>query len=116
MNTYSYSKMKKRDKISRELSIILIVLGIVSLFFGIKFLINSNSNTTNKINGMFLLSENTGDISGFYQWEKALDEAGLSAIVKPERFVLEQNPEYFKKLSDKGYELATGYGGVPSGM
>lgn len=107
--------MKKRDKISRELSIILIVLGIVSLFFGIKFLINSNSNsdTTDKINGMFLLSENTGDISGFYQWEKALDEAGLSAIVKPERFVLEQNPEYFKKLSDKGYELATGYGGGP---
>ncbi len=66
-----------------------------------------------KINGLLLLSENTGDISGYYKWEEEMDRKNLKAIIKPERFVLEKYPDYFKKLADKGYEVATGYGEAP---
>jgi len=66
-----------------------------------------------KINGVFLLSENTGDISGYYKWIEVLDKKGLKAIIKPERSVLQKYPEYFRQLADKGYEVATGYGEAP---
>ncbi len=98
-------KVKKSKNIFLGVLIIVVLLAII--FFLIK------PSPKEQINGVVLLSENTGDISGYYQWEKELDKRGLKAIIKPERFVLEKNPEYFKKLSDKGYEVATGYGKAP---
>ncbi len=65
------------------------------------------------INGILLLSENTGDISGYYKWEEVLDTKDFKAIIKPERAVLEEYPEYFRNLAAKGYEVATGYGEGP---
>lgn len=63
-----------------------------------------------KINGIFLLTENTGDISGYYKWEEVLDKKNYKAIIKPERSVLQKYPDYFKNLASKGYEIAIGYG------
>ena len=85
---------------------ILAILSILGLFFYLKY-------KSPKINGLILLSENTGDISGYYKWEKILDEKNLKAIIKPESFVLEKYPDYFRQLADKGYEIATGYGQAP---
>jgi len=85
---------------------VLAILSILGLFFYFK-------HKPPKINGLILLSENTGDISGYYKWEKILDEKNLKAIIKPESFVLEKYPDYFRQLADKGYEIATGYGQAP---
>lgn len=65
------------------------------------------------INGVLLLSENTGDITGYYKWVEVLDTKDFNAIIKPERAVLEKYPEYFRELAAKGYEVATGYGEGP---
>jgi hypothetical protein len=65
------------------------------------------------INGVLLLSENTGDITGYYKWEEVLDTKDFKAIIKPERAVLEKYPDYFRNLAAKGYEVATGYGEAP---
>jgi hypothetical protein len=65
------------------------------------------------INGVLLLSENTGDITGYYKWEEALDAKDFKAIVKPKPAVLAEHPEYFRDLAAKGYEVATGYGEAP---
>ncbi len=96
----------------------LVLVSIIGLFFS--GLINQTSEEPNgnlilkkKINGVILLSENSGNIDGFYQWEKELDSKDFKAIVKPERFVLELYPDYFRKLSQKGHEIATGYGEAP---
>lgn len=114
--------MKKGKDSTRIILGMLVVIFIILIIFFFK---NSQENKYNnmeqleqlgkleKINGVILLSENTGDISGYYQWEKELDEQGLRAIIKPERVVMEKYPDYFKQLSDKGYEVATGYGKEP---
>lgn len=65
------------------------------------------------INGVLLLSENTGDITGYYKWVETLDTKDFKAIIKPERAVLEEYPDYFRDLAAKGYEVATGYGEAP---
>lgn len=99
--------MKKKNQKNKFLLLpillILVVLGV--LFY---FLTNDR-----KINGVLLLSENTGDISGYYKWIEEMDRLGLKAIIKPERTVLEKHPEYFKKLASEGYEIGTGYGQEP---
>lgn len=87
-----------------------IIFGIILL--SILFLQLTNKEDK-KINGVFLLNENTGDISGYYKWIEELDKRGLKAIIKPEQIVLEKYPNYFKQLSDRGYEIATGYGEAP---
>jgi len=88
------------------LSLSLVFLLVLQLFYLLKL-------EQKQINGLLLLSENTGDITGYYKWEKELDQKGLRAIIKPERAVLEKYPDYFKNLADKGYEIATGYGEAP---
>ena len=65
------------------------------------------------INGILLLIETTGDITGYYKWEETLDAKNYKAIVQPDRAVLEAYPEYFRSLAAKGYEVATVYGEAP---
>lgn len=60
------------------------------------------------INGLLMLIE-FEDIDGVLQWEKELDQRNLTAMVKVQNNVLEENPEVFKRLADKGYEIAGGY-------
>jgi len=65
-------------------------------------------NTKNKINAMMMLIE-FEKIDGVLQWEKELDKRNLTALVKVQDNVLTENPEVFKRLADKGYEIAGGY-------
>ena len=61
-----------------------------------------------KINTMLMLIE-FEKIDGVLQWEKELDKRNLTALVKVQDNVLEENPEVFTRLANKGYEIAGGY-------
>lgn len=63
---------------------------------------------TKPINGMLMLIE-FEDIEGILHWEKELDQRGLTAMVKVQNNVLEEHPDVFARLADKGYEIAGGY-------
>lgn len=64
------------------------------------------------INGMLMLIE-FEQIEGILQWEKELDQRNLTAMVKVQNNVLEEYPEVFKRLAEKGYEIAGGYDEAP---
>ncbi len=104
-----YSHHKNLINMKKITLILISVFVILSVIYG-----NYVRRPQNKVtNGLILLSENTGDITGYYKWEKELDNRNLKAIFKPERSVLEKYPDYFKNLASKGYEVATGYGEAP---
>lgn len=52
-------------------------------------------------------------IDGILQWEKELDQRNLTAMVKVQNNVLLEHPDVFKRLADKGYEIAGGYDEAP---
>lgn len=99
-----FKKPKQRKYLPLFIVFFLILAGLLIVYL---------TQFGNKINGLFLLSENTGDIAGYYKWEEVLDQKSFKAIIKPERAVLEKYPDYFKNLAAKGYEVATGYGEAP---
>ena len=47
---------------------------------------------------------------------KELDNRNLNALVKVQDNILEEYPEVFKRLADKGYEIAGGYDKAPFGI
>lgn len=102
---------KKNNKISFDflsrIIILLIVLGLIGIVFKPDFLIK-----TKKINAMMMLIE-FEKIDGVLQWEKELDSRKLTALIKVQGNVLEENPKVFKRLAEKGYEVAGGYDAAP---
>lgn len=64
------------------------------------------------INGLVMLIE-FDKIEGILQWEKELDSRGLNALLQVQEQVLSENPEVFKRLASKGYEVAGIYGDEP---
>lgn len=74
--------------------------------------IHEETNQGEKINTMMMLIE-FEEIDGVLQWEKELDKRGLTAMIKVQDNVLEAYPEAFKRMSDKGYEIAGGYDEAP---
>lgn len=83
------------------------LLAVVTMAgFGYKAKLASTS--AKPINTLLMLIE-FERIEGIEQWEKELDKRGLTALVKVQDNVLEENPEVFKRLADKGYEIAGGY-------
>ncbi|NCB20973.1 MAG: hypothetical protein EOM88_03590 [Clostridia bacterium] len=74
--------------------------------------IRDEVDQSQKINTMMMLIE-FEEIDGVLQWEKELDSRGLTAMIKVQDNVLEANPEAFKRMSDKGYEIAGGYDVAP---
>ena len=89
------------------ISIIVIVLLALGFFFLYPKLTESKD-----INGMIMLIE-FEKIDGILQWEKELDSKGINALVKAQGNILNEYPEVFKRLADKGYEIAGGYDGAP---
>lgn len=90
-----------------------IILILVLLLIGFSFVLLNNKQTeTQKINGMIMLIE-FEKIEGVLQWEKELDSRNLNALVKVQDNVLKEHPDVFKRLSDKGYEIAGGYDVAP---
>ena len=84
----------------------------VSVIFLISKSSKSNPIFASRINTMLMLIE-FENIAGIEQWEKELDSRGLTALVKVQDNVLEEYPTVFKRLADKGYEIAGGYDKAP---
>ena len=106
-------KMKKNlnNKISWLIlgSFLIIVISVILL---ISKSPKSTSIISSKINTMLMLIE-FERIEGIEQWEKELDSRGLTALVKVQDNVLEEYPTVFKRLANKGYEIAGGYDKAP---
>jgi len=95
--------MKIKNKVF-TIFIIATSLILISLVF-----LNSKQKP---INSMLMLIE-FEKIEGVLQWEKELDSRGLTAMVKVQDNVLNEYPEVFKRLADRGYEIAGGYDKAP---
>ncbi len=91
--------------------LILIFVLILILVIVIKN-INRTEIEDKKINASLMLIE-FERIEGILQWEKELDNRNLNALVKVQDNILEEYPEVFKRLADKGYEIAGGYDKAP---
>ena len=98
---------KKPNSLSGQGLILVIVIMIVGYFL-FKQLNFSVKTATPTINSMLMLIE-FESIDGVLQWEKQLDSRNLTALVKVQDNVLKENPEVFKRLAEKGYEIAGGY-------
>jgi hypothetical protein len=89
----------------------LLLFGVILL--AIITLINiSNQSTPKPINAMMMLIE-FEKIDGILQWEKELDCRNLTALIKAQGNIPKEYPKVFKRLADKGYEIAGGYDGEP---
>jgi hypothetical protein len=93
--------MKKHKKII--LFFIVLIIAAVAVF-----LLANNFYSHKKINTMLMLIE-FENVNGVLQWEKELDQRGLTALVKVQDNVLQAYPDVFKGMADKGYEIAGGY-------
>lgn len=100
-------RKNKTNKLNWWVLVIIFFLAILVMFFVLKE--EKTKETANsKINTMLMLIE-FEKIDGVLQWEKELDKRNLTALVKVQDNVLEENLEVFKRLADKGYEIAGGY-------
>jgi hypothetical protein len=87
---------------------ILLILVIAIVIFLFSFYLYQNKAT----NGMIMLIE-FEKIEGVLNWERELDSRSISALVKVQDNVLEEYPDVFKRLANKGYEIAGGYDSEP---
>jgi len=84
-------------------SIFLILIILVVILFTVSYFYQNKTT-----NGMIMLIE-FEKIEGVLNWEKELDNRGIGALVKVQDNVLEEYPDVFKRLANKGYEVAGGY-------
>lgn len=97
--------MKKNKRTLLILGGLLVIIGASLFFLKDK---KTLETAEKKINTMMMLIE-FEKIDGVLQWEKELDQRNLTALVKVQDNVLTENPAVFKRLADKGYEIAGGY-------
>jgi hypothetical protein len=95
----------KINKLSLILGFIVLAITLIAVIF---YNLKPFPVKVKPINTMLMLIE-FEKIDGILQWEKELDKRNLTALVKVQDNVLEENPEVFKRLADKGYEIAGGY-------
>jgi hypothetical protein len=87
---------------------IFLILIILVVILSTVFYFYQNKTT----NGMIMLIE-FEKIEGVLNWERELDNRGIGALVKVQDNVLEEYPDVFKRLANKGYEVAGGYDIAP---
>ncbi len=104
-------KNNQTNKISWLILGSFLILAVFVIFFISKSQ-KPNSIANSKINTMLMLIE-FEKIEGIEQWEKELDKKGMTALVKAQDNVLKENPEVFKRLAQKGYEIGGGYDQAP---
>lgn len=108
----------KNSKILFGIGTVVVVAIVVFLLFNFKIIkispteIPEEIQIETPINGMIMLIE-FEKIEGILQWEKELDARNLTALLKVQDNVLEEYPEVFKRLANKGYEVAGGYDEAP---
>lgn len=83
-----------------------VILAVLLAIFKPSFF--QSKTQANKINGLMMLIE-FEEIEGILQWEKELDSRDLTAMIKVQNNVLEEYPEVFARMAEKGYEIAGGY-------
>ena len=100
---------KKKPNLFKKYAYLL--LGLPLLLIASLVLFNSNiyKQITNRPTNTMLMLIEFESIDGVLQWEKQLDLRNLTALVKVQDNVLKENPEVFKRLANKGYEIAGGY-------
>ncbi|MFA5124632.1 MAG: polysaccharide deacetylase family protein [Patescibacteria group bacterium] len=99
--------MKKNKRIIFSI-LAIIVIFIVAIFTTINLNQRLQKDNKKPINAMLMLIE-FEKINGILRWEKELDNRKLTALVKVQDNVLKEYPEVFKRLANKGYEIAGGY-------
>jgi len=77
-----------------------------------KIFLDRQAVNKKRINGLMMLIE-FERIEGILQWEKEIDSRKTAALVSVQQNILGKYPEVFKRLADKGYEIAGGYDGAP---
>ena len=98
--------------VALSLGVLLFLLVLINVFINSEIYMPAFS-IPKRINGLVFLIENEADITGLLKWEKELDKIGITALVKAEKKVFEQYPNFFRRLASKGYEIAAGYSGAP---
>ncbi len=88
------------------------IMLIVFILLVASFFVFQNLSSKKKTNSLMMLIE-FEEVDGILQWEKELDQRGLTALIKAQDNVLEENPEIFERLASKGYEIAGGYDEAP---
>lgn len=79
-----------------SLLVFLVAIMFVAVLFSFRFSIeNMKNNQQSGINGLLMLIE-FERIEGVLQWEKELDARKMTALVKAQDNVLENNPEVFR--------------------
>lgn len=92
----------KINKLSLTLGFTALAITLIAVIF---YNLKPFTAKVKPINTMLMLIE-FERIDGILQWEKELDKRNLTALVKVQDNVLEENPEVFKRLADKDYEIA----------
>lgn len=93
-------------------ALIVSFLFIFTLFIAFGLFLFKKQQINQPTNALMMLIE-FERIEGILQWEKALDQKGITALVSVQADILEKYPEEFKRLANKGYEIAGGYDGAP---
>jgi len=91
------------------LFLIIITVAVLGLLFILK---KMPQKPENKINSLVMLIE-FEKIEGILQWEKELDKRELSALVSVQENISKEYPDVFKRLAQKGYEIAGACSGDP---
>ena len=104
-------KNKQTNKTTWLFLGLFMILAISIMFFIYKFQ-KPNPTVSSKINTMLMLIE-FERIEGILQWEKELDKRGFTALIKAQGNIPKENPDVFKRLAEKGHEIAGGYDGEP---
>ena len=106
--------MKRKNKTNIFFNKILIIF-LLFTASTLAFNLIGNRNifkSKTKINTILMLIE-FERIEGILQWEKELDKRGFTALIKAQGNIPKENPEVFKRLAEKGHEIAGGYDGEP---
>jgi len=105
--------MKRKNKTNNIFTKILVVfLLFTASVLAFNLIGNKKNFESKKINTMLMLIE-FERIEGILQWEKELDKRGFTALIKAQGNIPKENPEVFKRLAEKGHEIAGGYDGEP---
>ena len=105
--------MKKISNKIRIFTIFIIALFLIIICLIVLNLKQKPVITEEKpINAMMMLIE-FEKIDGILQWEKELDGRNLTALVKAQGDIPIEYPDVFKRLANKGYEIAGGHDGEP---
>lgn len=92
--------------------IIGVILAIIVITVGLNIFKKPSEQIASKINGFIMLIE-FEKIEGILHWTKYLDEKGITALIQAQENVLNEYPDVFKELADKGYEISGIYAEEP---